>query len=363
MRVLVAEAKAPGAGASGGVVGALSPHLPDRWNARKEFQLRALLAAPAYWAGIAAAGGVDPGYARLGRLMPLRTEAARALAEARAGDAIDRWGAAAAWRVEGPDQSQGWLAPEAAAFGAVRETLSARIAPRRAVAALAAALGARGVETRCGWRALGVEDRAVRFDRGRIAARAVILAAGPGLAALAPDLPGRGVKGQAAVLVAASPAGAPLIFDAGVYVAPQPDGRIAVGSTSEDGWSVADATDEALDAVLARARALCPALRKAPVVERWAGLRPRAARPDPMLGPLPGREGVFVAGGAFKTGFGLAPAVGEAVAAMVVGEAPDLPPGYSVADHLAGGGAPRARAGGDPGGFDRSSAATSGYSD
>ena len=44
-RVLVIEATRIGAGASGGVVGALSPHVPENWNAKKAFQLDSLLMA------------------------------------------------------------------------------------------------------------------------------------------------------------------------------------------------------------------------------------------------------------------------------------------------------------------------------
>ena len=38
-RVRLIEARAIGAGSSGGLVGALSPHVPEQWNAKKQFQL------------------------------------------------------------------------------------------------------------------------------------------------------------------------------------------------------------------------------------------------------------------------------------------------------------------------------------
>ncbi len=335
MRVIVAEAAVPGAGASGGVVGALSPHPPEAWSARKQFQLDALRSAPAHWAEVAAAGGLGSGYVRLGRLIPLADDAARARAEARAEGARTHWHDAGSWTVAPADRHSGWLAPQAAPHGAVFETLSARLTPRSAVAALAAALSARGGRLRCGWRALAVEDRSVRFDEGSIAAGVVIVAAGVGGRDLTPDLPCRGVKGQAALLRADAPAGAPLITADGVYVVPQPGGRVAVGSTSEDDWDDPTRVDARLDAVIAQAGALCPALAGAPVIERWAALRPRAARSDPMIGWAPGRTGVLIAGGGFKIGFGIAHAIGESLADMVEGHAPPLPPGFAVADHAA----------------------------
>ena len=43
--VRVIETAHPGAGSSGGLVGALSPHVPEAWNAKKAFQLDSLLMA------------------------------------------------------------------------------------------------------------------------------------------------------------------------------------------------------------------------------------------------------------------------------------------------------------------------------
>ena len=54
-----------------------------------------------------------------------------------------------------------------------------------------------------------------------------------------------------------------------------------------------------------------------------------------MVGHLPGFDRVFVANGGFRTGFGVAPAVGAAIAALVAGERPVLPPGFLLTDHLA----------------------------
>jgi glycine oxidase len=71
------------------------------------------------------------------------------------------------------------------------------------------------------------------------------------------------------------------------------------------------------------------------VVERWAGLRPRGGRPDPVVGALPGHERVLIAGGGFKTGLATAFPVGEAVAALIAGELATLPESFSVAAHLA----------------------------
>ena len=77
---------------------------------------------------------------------------------------------------------------------------------------------------------------------------------------------GGGVKGQSALLRPhADPealAQAPQVFAEGVHIVPHADGTVAVGSTSER--DVADTTTDAqLDALIARAQAICPALAEA----------------------------------------------------------------------------------------------------
>ena len=74
--LLLERAASPGAGASGGLVGALSPYMPENWNIRKAAQFRALRAAPAYWAEVEALGGRSSGYGQTGRIVPLTTRRA-----------------------------------------------------------------------------------------------------------------------------------------------------------------------------------------------------------------------------------------------------------------------------------------------
>jgi len=73
-----------------------------------------------------------------------------------------------------------------------------------------------------------------------------------------------------------------------------------------------------------------PMLAGAAVVERWAGVRPRAASRAPMLGAWPGRAGEFVANGGFKIGFGMAPKVAEVMADLVLEGRDAIPDGFRV---------------------------------
>jgi glycine oxidase len=74
MSVTVLDKAHVGAGASGGVLGALMPHRPSQWTASKQFQLEALSALAGEIAQVEAASGLSCGYRRCGRLMPIDSE-------------------------------------------------------------------------------------------------------------------------------------------------------------------------------------------------------------------------------------------------------------------------------------------------
>ena len=313
-KVQVIETVAIGAGSSGGLVGALTPHVPDSWNEKKAFQLESLLMAQAFWDGVAQAGGVDAGYARLGRLQPIEGLAGVDMARARIAGAAQNWGNHAVWEVRAatgavwePASPSGYL---------VYDSLSARVHPRRAGAALAAAIMALGGRVIVG-------DAA---DQGH-----VIWATGlAGLADLGRDLGkpmGGGVKGQAALLEWDAGTLAQIYAD-NLHIVPHSDGTVAIGSTSETTWEDAAATDDRLDEVIARARAIVPALAAARVIDRWAGIRPRAITRAPILGAWPNRAGHFVANGGFKIGFGMAPKIAQVMADLVLEARDSIPPDF-----------------------------------
>jgi glycine oxidase len=311
-RTRVVDPAGPGAGASGGIVGALAPHTPEGWNAKKQFQLDSLLASSAFWAGIESTSGQSSGFGRTGRLQPLADEEAVARARMREAAAAENWRTAAMWRVV-PAQAAGPWAPLSPTGLFVHDTLSARLHPRRAVEALAAALHARGVE---------ILPEAE--DEGE-----VVWATGwQGLGALSEALGrpvGDGVKGQALAVRVAAPPDAPQLFVDGLHIVPHDDGTVAIGSTTETDFDDATSTDVQLDALLERAVMALPVLHGAPVVQRWAGVRPRARSRGPLLGPWPGRAGHFVANGGFKIGFGVAVRVAQVMADLILENRDTIP--------------------------------------
>jgi glycine oxidase len=319
-RVEVVDPFGVGAGASGGVVGALAPHVPENWNPKKQIQFDSLAMAEGFWAEVTAVGGADPGYARSGRLQPIADAAGLELARARAMTAAPLWQDRYQWQVVPADRFPGLL--DSPTGWLIHDTLSARIHPRRACMALAAAITARG---------------------GRILPEA---SAGPmvtlwatgaaGLDALSQDLGrtvGQGIKGQAALLQA-DLRDAPQLFAEALHIVPHTDGTVAIGSTSERDFDDPASTDAQLDALIDSARRLSPALRDAPVVARWAGLRPRARSRAPMLGAHPKQAGAYIANGGFKIGFGMAPMVARLMADLILEGRDAIPADFRVAASL-----------------------------
>ncbi len=318
-RVRVIDPNGPAAGSSGGVVGALAPHVPENWNPKKAFQLESLLMAPAFWAEIEAVGGGISGYAPSGRLQPVADDHALSLAHQRSATAADLWQGRATWQVV-PASNDAW-APESPTGWLVHDTLSALIHPRAACDAMVKALAVKGVEV---------------VAAGEVQGRTVWATGAAGLEELNSQFPrqiGAGIKGQAAVL-AYDARGLPQLFGQGVHMIPHTNGTVAVGSTTEREYSAPYDTDQQLDAVIAAARAAVPALRDAPVIERWAGVRPRSRSRAPMLGVWPDRPDHFIANGGFKIGFGMAPKVAEVMADLVLEGHDRIPDGFRFSDNL-----------------------------
>lgn len=329
--VLLIEKRTIASGASGGMLGALMPHQPTSWNAKKQFQLDGLLSLPARVTELEAETGLFCGYARAGRLMPIGHAEKRRQSAQWADGATVHWPETARWSIEDTNPAPGWLTDEAPTHGVNRDTLSARIDPRRLTAALRAALETRDhVTIRENTEVARIDaDGTLALNNGEtIAPGATILAAGIGSFALVdpaePSRIGRGVKGQGALLDPAKPIDpmSPVLYDKGVYVIAHQSGRIAVGSTSEDAFDAPDTTDEKLDGIIERATALCPALEGARIVERWASVRPRAEGREPLVGALPGAQNVILATGGFKISFAIAHLMADAAIGFAQGGQP-----------------------------------------
>jgi len=303
-RVRVIDPAGVASGASGGIVGALAPHTPDLWLPKKQFQLESLLYSRIFWPEIEAISGLSTGFSSQGRLQPINEERLIALALSRIVDAEKNWGDTAIWEVISASTAGEW-APPSATDQLIHDTLSAHIHPQQATLALGRAVENLG----------GVITTAGALQGAIVDARGW-----QGLVKISETLGqevGNGVKGQAALLDFARP-GEPQLFADGLHIVPHLDGTVAIGSTSERYFKSPTDTDGQLNDLIAKARKLFPVLRDAQVLARWAGVRPRASTRAPMLGVHPVTPGWFIANGGFKIGFGMAPKIGQVMAALIL---------------------------------------------
>ncbi|MEL7544928.1 MAG: FAD-binding oxidoreductase [Pseudomonadota bacterium] len=358
LTTVVVEADRCGAGASGTVLGALLPHLPRSMSAKKAFQFAALAELSGLVARLEADTGRAAGYARCGRIMPVRTERFRASVETAIAEAKTHWRTDHTANTPAFDLTlqdaaayEGWISPDEAPLGVLHDTLSARALSEDYIAALAADVRARGTLIE----ATPVCD--IDLATGRlhgvsgsldIAADTIVVAAGVGSFSLLQRVTGNdfggGVKGQAAVIeIEAQPTSRPVLYDNGVYVVPHSPTRCAIGSTSEMTYDdPRSAPPAAAAAFIERASALCPAIARGTVVAHWAGVRPRCAAKEPIVGEMSHHSStqnvqLWALTGGYKISFGIA----HRLARRLIEEVTDadvrteIPESYSASYHLA----------------------------
>lgn len=349
MDALLVEADRLGCGASGGLLGALMPHMPDRWSDKKQFQFNALVALEKEIAQLEAETGLSAGYRRCGRIIPLPKPHLRTIAERHERDAGENWVSGERrfhWHVGDSPSVAGWVDDAAGEAGFVLDTLAARVSPRAMITLLSVFLRkARHVRVAEQCRVLSLDPhggRAMLSSGDEVLFGHVVVANGHGSFPLIREALGldagvglgQAVKGQAALLDAAVDPAMPVVFLNGLYIVPHEDGTVAIGSTSEDCFSDPSGTDEKLEKLLAEACKVVPSLGRAPVLERWAGLRPKAVGRDPMVGSLAGYPQLVALSGGFKVSFGLAHFLADAALQTVCGHTPVIPSGFRLQEHV-----------------------------
>ena len=196
---------------------------------------------------------------------------------------------------------------------------------RRLIEALAASAVASGVKIieGCEVESLIFENSAVTgavTDSGRYFAKSVVLAAGswssmiPGFEMQPQILP---VKGEMIVYTPATKLTDKVIYSERGYAIPRIDGRLLVGATSELVGFDKSTTGAAHAILKATATEIFPCLEHESIVDRWAGLRPFAGRPEPIITAVDGFGGLIVASGHYRNGILLAPATAELVVDLI----------------------------------------------
>jgi glycine oxidase len=328
--VCVLDRQRVGSGASGGILGALMSHIPDGWNIKKEFQFQALDMLEGKLEKLSKDSGLGTGYRRCGRVMPLIHEGMKGHVESWLSGAEINWRGRYNMEYLEFENSwfldTGWPLSANAPFGASFDTFAARCNPRKVIAALAAFVRLHG-EIREGCLVSSIlpdQNKVILCDGTEINGREIIVANGvdayrllhPFMGPANDDKPlGRGVRGQAVMIEFAHDDTLPILYQDGTYIVPHENNQMAIGSTShsillselEEVHAQFDPAD--MD-FYQRAVKLAPKIKDAPIVEHWAGIRPRntlkGRGADPWFEKVPGHDNLIALIGGFKITFGIA---------------------------------------------------------
>jgi glycine/D-amino acid oxidase-like deaminating enzyme len=111
-----------------------------------------------------------------------------------------------------------------------------------------------------------------------------------------------------------------------MYLVPKADGTTLAGTTYETDSGFANHTTAAgLDLIMNAALQLAPSLEEAQVANHISGLRPASKDGLPLIGPVPGWQGVYIVTGHDREGMGLSLISTRIVADLIVkGHSPVL---------------------------------------
>jgi glycine oxidase len=212
--------------------------------------------------------------------------------------------------------------------GALRFPKDIQVENRRLLSALANSVKNLGVEiaTQTSVDSLIIEGnrvRSVRTSRGVISCATAVIAAGTWSSFIktTPHSPLptiEPVRGQMVCLEAKPQLTRHVIYSPRGYLVPRQDGRLLAGSTSEHAGFAKCVTAGGVATILRNALEISAAISDLPVVDTWAGLRPRAADGLPVLGPCGEIDGLFCATGHYRNGILLAPLTGELISEAII---------------------------------------------
>jgi glycine oxidase len=170
----------------------------------------------------------------------------------------------------------------------------------------------------------------VRTRQGEIRADQVIVCTGAWTATLLEELGTRPdiqpVRGQMILFYAKPGQLRHIVLYRDRYVIPRQDGRILIGSTLEHTGFEKATTAEAKEALYRTAVEMFPLLKRTPIENHWAGLRPGSPNGVPYIGAHPNVAGLYFSAGHFRNGLVTGPASARLAADLMLGREPILDP-------------------------------------
>lgn len=332
-RVLLLERSALGAESSSAAAGMLAPQAeadcPDDFF---DFSCRSRDMYPAFAASLRAETGIDIELDTTGTLYLAFTEEDVLQLEQRY-----EWQSKAGLAVEKFDAETTRLFEPSIAVNvraALRFSRDMQVENRRLISALAVSNEQLGItlETGVAVTSLKVEHgklSGIETSRGFVATENVVIASGAWTSEIgltnnrSPDkaLPAvriEPVRGQMLCFEANPRICSYVIYSPRGYIVPRSDGRLLAGSTTEHAGFDKRVTGQGVAQITSAALEISPNIGALPMIDQWAGLRPRAADGLPVLGPCAEIGGLFYATGHYRNGILLTPITGELIADAIV---------------------------------------------
>lgn len=168
--------------------------------------------------------------------------------------------------------------------------------------------------------------RGLRVDGDNLKAGKVIIAAGAwssriGGSTATGVLP---VRGQMISVRNLAPPVRHVIYSPRAYLVPRLDGGLIAGSTVEEAGFDCSNTPGGISSITTNVSEMLPEFATQPIIETWAGLRPRAADRLPVIGPDPLAGGLFHATGHYRNGILLAPVTARIIVDLLAGVEPAI---------------------------------------
>lgn len=167
---------------------------------------------------------------------------------------------------------------------------------------------------------------AINTTRGEIRTSQVVIAAGS-WSSLLPDEQGnraarflvKPVRGQMIALGNSSLPLRHVVYSRRGYVVPRLNGQVIAGSTSEKAGYDRNVTAGGIASIIERAIEIAPALKDQPIIETWAGLRPKGPDNLPVLGADERTGGLIYATAHYRNGILLTPITAGIISELLIG--------------------------------------------
>ena len=286
-------------------------------------------------AGLAERGESDVGYRKVGALVtaedPAEYCAAGERLAKRTADAPESGG----FEEITPQKAQDYFPPINPDFKAFYVPGGARVNARQLAPAMVRAAVALGATFYSGFATLELDGIRAKVFHGRgkeIPSDQIVVTAGAWasqilgpLGLLHPVQPQRGQILHFGMQGVDTSRWSVLLPMASHYLLAFDDSRVVVGATREDGAGFDyRVTCEGQHEVLTAALRYAPGLADATLLETRIGFRPAPSGLRPILGPVPGIEGLIVGNGLGAAGLTIGPFAGRQLARIAVGDTPEV---------------------------------------